>query len=185
MNCILKSLQRHQGVTQLAKFGVVGCLNLTVSLAVFVLSYRQLRLGTLILDSTGDLGTWIAQLLNGLGIHGIEAAVANTAGYLAGMANSFFFNKLWTFEARAHTVRQLHRFVIVNLLSLVLSTLILLLFVDVLGAPYLLVGCITFSILTIINFLGNKYWTFSEPLRHQSAKREVDVNAGTQAYRSR
>ena len=170
MNCILKLLQEHQGVKQLAKFSIVGCLNLTVSLAVFVLSYRQLRLGTLILDSTGDIGTWIAHLLNGLGIHGIDAAVANTFGYLAGMVSSFFLNKIWTFEARAPIVRQLHRFVVVNLLSLVMSTLILLLFVDIRGAPYLLVGCITIGIVTIINFLGNKYWTFSEPLRNQSVR---------------
>lgn len=165
MNCSLNPLQERQGIKQLAKFSIVGCLNLTISLTVFTLSYWQLRLGRLILESTGDLGTWIAHLLNGLGIHEIDAAVANTAGYVAGMVNSFVLNKLWTFEARAQTAQQLHRFVVVNVLGLVMSTLMLLLFVDVLGAPYLLMGCITIGIVAIINFLGNKYWTFSEPLR--------------------
>lgn len=166
MSCIVKSLQGHRGIAQLVKFSIVGCLNLTVSLAVFVLSYKQLQLGTAILDSIGDLGTWIAYRLNELSIHRIDAAVANTAGYLAGMANSFVLNKLWTFESRSWTAHQLHRFAVVNLFSLVMSTLILLLFVDVLSAPYLLVGFITIGIVTSINFLGNKYWVFSEPLRN-------------------
>lgn len=153
---------------QLVKFGIVGCLNLTVSLAVFALSYKQLQLGTAVLASIGDLGRWIAHRLNELGIHGIDAAVASTVGYLAGMANSFILNKLWTFESRSWTAYQVHRFIAVNLFSLVMSTLILLICVDVLGAPYLLVGFTTIGIITSINFLGNKYWTFSEPLRSES-----------------
>ncbi|MBU6435019.1 MAG: GtrA family protein [Nitrospirae bacterium] len=169
MNCILKSLHGNQGLKQLAKFCSVGVLNFVITFTVFVLSYRQLHLSAVILDSTGDLGTWITRFLNGLGIPGIDAAVANTAGYLAGMTNSFFLNKLWTFEAQAQIVRQMYRFVVVNVFSLVMSTLILLVFVDIRGAPYLLVWCITFGIIFIINFLANKYWTFKEPLHPQSS----------------
>lgn len=168
MSYMLESFHRHQGIWQLAKFSVVGCLNLAISLTVFIVLYSQLRLGTLVMNSTGDIGQWLTHVLNGFGIEKIDAAVANTFGYAAGMMNSFYLNRFWTFEAKAPAMTRLPRFVLVNALSFSVSTLILLLVVDVLGAPYLPVLCATLGIVTVINFLGNKFWTFSEPLRHQS-----------------
>ena len=169
MSNLLESLHRHQGARQLGKFSIVGCLNLAISLTVFILLYSQLKLGTLIMTSTGDVGLWLTQVLNGLGIDKIDAAVANTFSYAAGMMNSFYLNRLWTFEAKVPAMTRLPRFVLVNALSFTVSTLILLVAVDVLGAPYLPVLCATLGIVTIINFLGNKFWTFSDPLRHETA----------------
>jgi putative flippase GtrA len=40
MSYLLESLQRQQGARQLAKFSIVGCLNLAISLTVFILLYR-------------------------------------------------------------------------------------------------------------------------------------------------
>lgn len=168
MNYMLESLHQHQGVRQLAKFSVVGCLNLAISLTVFIVLYSQLRLGTLVMNSTGDVGLWLTHVLNGFGIEKIDAAVANTVSYATGMMNSFYLNRLWTFEAKVPARTRLPRFVLVNALSFIVSTLILLVVVDVLGASYLPVLCATLGIVTVINFLGNKFWTFSEPLRHQS-----------------
>jgi putative flippase GtrA len=168
MSYLLESLHRHQGARQLAKFSIVGCLNLAISLTVFILLYSQLKLGTLIMNSTGDVGLWLTQVLSGLGIDKIDAAVANTFSYAAGMMNSFYLNRLWTFEAKVPAMTRLPRFVLVNALSFTVSTLILLVVVDVLGAPYLPVLCATLGIVTIINFLGNKFWTFSDPLRHET-----------------
>lgn len=168
MSYLLESLYRHQGARQLAKFSIVGCLNLAISLTVFTVLYSQLRLGTLIMNSTGGVGLWFTHVLNGFGIDKIDAAVANTFSYAAGMMNSFYLNRLWTFGAEVPAMTRLPRFVLVNALSFTVSTLILLVVVDVLGAPYFPVFCATLAIVTTINFIGNKFWTFSAPLRHQT-----------------
>jgi putative flippase GtrA len=119
------------------------------------------------MNSTGDIGLWLTQVLNGFGIEKVDAAVANTFSYAAGLMNKFLSQPVWTFEAKVPVMTRLPRFVLVNALSFTVSTLILLVVVDILGAPYLPVLCATLGIMTVINFLGNKFWTISELLRHQ------------------
>jgi len=146
---------------QLIKFAIVGCLNVLVTFIFFFLCYRQWPLASLILDTMGSKGELIKQVLLKFNIYSIDAAFANTIGYMAGMVNSFILNKLWTFEAKGRTARQLHRFLILNIFGLALSTLIIFVFVDLLNVSYLIVWPITIGLVMIFNFIGNKYWTFS------------------------
>jgi putative flippase GtrA len=146
---------------QLVRFLVVGCLNVAVTFAVFVLCYSQLSLGSSFLGRMGAAGEWLGGALAGLGVGAIDAAVANFVGYIAGMVNSFVLNKLWTFEARGGTARQAQRFVVLNLVGLFGSTLIMFVAVDALGAPYLPVFVVTVVLTTLFHFFGNKHWTFA------------------------
>jgi putative flippase GtrA len=164
------SLSSHRGptlpqVTQLARFLVVGCLNVAVTFAVFLLCYRWLPLGSLFVAVTGGADGPVALALSRLGVGAIDAAVANVIAYVAGMVNSFVLNKLWTFEAGGHTARQLQRFVALNLVSLIVSTLVMFVAVDALAAPYLPVFVGTVVLTTVFHYLGNKHWTFAEALR--------------------
>lgn len=154
-------------IEQLTKFAIVGCLNAAVSFAVFVVCYKYWQLGALLLHATGAAGTWAAHALDRLGIQAVDAAVANSAGYLVGMANSFILNKFWTFEAQGRTLLQVHRFVTLNLVGLVGSTLVMFVFVDLFRAPYIPVFVATIGLVAIFHFFGNKYWTFSDALRHE------------------
>lgn len=157
---------------QLIRFLVVGCLNVAVTFAVFVLCYRQLSLGSLLFGQLGAAGEWLDGALAGLGVGAIDAAVANFVGYLAGMVNSFVLNKLWTFEARGGTARQAQRFVVLNLVGLFGSTMMMFVGVDVLGAPYLPVFVATVVLTTIFHFFGNKHWTFAAHWPGRHAHRE-------------
>ncbi len=56
---------------QLIKFGIVGCINTGVSLAVFYILYN-----------------WI----------NINEYISNLIAYIIGLINSFFWNKLWVFQ---------------------------------------------------------------------------------------
>ena len=130
----MKKLIMRMAVTpngrQLIKFAIVGCLNVLVTFVFFFLCYRQWSLASLILDAMGSTGEVIKEILFELNIHSIDAAFANTIGYMAGMINSFVLNKLWTFEAKGRTTRQLHRFFILNIIGLIVSTSIIFVFVD-------------------------------------------------------
>lgn len=160
---------QSQDSKQFIKFAVVGCLNVLVSFLVFYLCYRQWPLAALILQSVATIHPSIESTISAYGVHAIDAAFANTIGYLAGMINSFVLNKLWTFEAKGTTIRQIHRFFILNILGLAVSTLIIFVFVDHLGAPYLIVWFFTIALVMILNFLGNKHWTFAEKSQLENA----------------
>lgn len=147
---------------QVVRFMVVGCLNVGLTFAVFVVCYQWVPLGTLVVEALGTTDGGLARTLADFGIGSIDAAVANAAGYLAGMVNSFALNKLWTFEAGGRTAQQLGRFVALNMVSLAASTAIMFVAVDVLAAPYLLIFVATIALTTVFHFVGNKHWTFAE-----------------------
>jgi putative flippase GtrA len=141
-----------------------------------MLFYRVFPLATFVLDATGSLGARLANDLARLGVHSIDAGVANTVGALAGMVNSFILNKRWTFEAGGLTKLQVRRFIILNILVISGSTLIIFVFIDLLRAPYLLIWIITTGLAMIVNFLGNKYWTFAELPDFEAAARRASAD---------
>lgn len=152
----------HSTWWEFVRFAIVGCLNLLVSSLIFYLAYKHLQLGRLILDSTGDFGDKLQYLLNGYGIESIDAAVASVVAYLGGMVNSFILNRTWTFRVDEYSSRQVCRFMKLNLAGLTLGTAIMFLFVDTMSGPYMIVWCATITFTTILNYLGNKYWTFAK-----------------------
>jgi len=145
---------------QLLRFAVVGCLNVTVSFATFLVFYRYVPLASVVLDVLGTPGARIADAMSRAGVPTADAGFANAIGYAAGMVNSFVLNKRWTFEAKGRTALQARRFVILNLAGLSISTMLVLVLVDVLGVPYLPVWIATTALVMIANFVGNKYWIF-------------------------
>src|SRR5882672_949520 len=138
------------------RFALVGLTNFFVSLAVFYLCYRLLLawdVPALRNDAPGP------------------AAVANAVAYLAGMINSFLWNRSWTFRARGKVVPQAVRFVVVNLVSLALGTAAMHIFVDQRGFPELAVFLPLAVVITLLNYCGSKLWAFAPPgsPREQSA----------------
>jgi putative flippase GtrA len=125
----------------LARFVVVGCANFVVSFAAFYASYRFMPLD----DSSG------------------RGAVANVVAYAAGMINSFVLNRLWTFRAEGQVAVHAFKFVVLNAVTLVASTGIVLALVDWAGLPALAVWLpLTLAILTA-HYLGMKHWAFARP----------------------
>ncbi len=153
MNHIIHEALRErvelETVNQFIRFCVVGVSNVAVSFVVFYVFYNY-----------AEPSEKLSALLN---THfKMDGAIANIVGYLAGMINSFILNKIWTFKAKAGTFKQAYRFTILNIICLILSTAILYIFVDLLLFPYILVWFASIIIVMTLNFLGNKYWTFSE-----------------------
>lgn len=149
------------GARQLVRFLIVGCLNVAVTFVVFVFCYRTLELGSRFLAAAGSAGVWLSGALGRIGVGSIDAAAANFVGYLAGMVNSFILNKAWTFEARGRTLQQMQRFVTLNIVGLIGSTVLMFIGVDLLGVPYPPVFAGTVILTTIFHFVGNKHWTFA------------------------
>lgn len=147
--------------TEFVRFGIVGCINVAVSFLGFMLFYRVFPVGSYLVGGEGASGAFIRSLLLLAGIPSLDAAVANVLGYMAGMLTSFTLNKIWTFRAEGNAMIQATRFVILNLLGLVVSSGFILVTVDMLGGPYLPFWIIGTVIVMVLNYLGNRHWTFA------------------------
>ena len=123
---------RHNWV-ELAKFSVVGGTGFLVNLGVF-------------------------SLLLHFGMHYIPAAVCS---FLVAVTNNYTWNRLWTFAH--HTggvVYQGPRFLVVSLCALLANLAILSVLVS-LGLDKRLAQAIAIVLVTPLNFIGNKLWSFS------------------------
>jgi putative flippase GtrA len=117
---------------QLAKFGVVGAVGYGVNLGVY------------------------AALLHA-GLHFLLAA---TCSYFVAVASNYTWNRLWTFrEHRAGVAAQGARFLAVSVCSLG-ANLVLLEALTAVGAGKLVGQAIAIVLVTPLNFLGNRLWSF-------------------------
>jgi putative flippase GtrA len=126
---------RHPGNwVQLAKFATVGATGYAVNLAVYT------------------------ALLRGAGWHYIYAA---TVSFLVAVTNNYLWNRLWTFrDQRGHVGFQGLRFFTVAVVAYganlgILSALI------ALGMDKVAAQAIAIVLVTPLNFIGNKLWSFA------------------------
>lgn len=125
-------------VLQFFKFGIVGVSNTLVSLIVYYIFIY-------------------------FGAHYI---IANTAGFILGTINAYFWNNKYVFkkqlrEKRSHAKTGMKVFVAYGI-TYVLSTILLILWVDILGISQAIAPIINVCVTTPLNFGMNKLWAFNE-----------------------
>ena len=117
---------------QLAKFGAVGATGYVVNLAVY---------------------TWLVR-------EGLHYNVAAAFSFLVAVTNNYTWNRVWTFRGqRGHMGYQGLRFLVVSLLALAANEVLLTMFVAA-GAGKVVAQAIAIVLVTPINFVGNKLWSF-------------------------
>jgi putative flippase GtrA len=130
---IRAGLRQRRNWEQLLKFCVVGASGYVVNLVVFSLL-------VLLFD-----------------LHHIPAAICS---FLVAVTNNYLWNRMWTFrDRRGHIGFQGMRFLVVSTLALVANLLVLEVLVRI-GFPEIVAQAIAIVLVTPINFVGNKLWSF-------------------------
>jgi len=124
----------NNDVIKFIKFSIVGISNTVVSLVSFYLLFEFL---------------------------GIYYIFASTIGYFMGLANSYFWNLRWTFKHK-HSTKILIKFIIVNILALVFKLITISILVETFNISELYSEVLAMIFAIVINFGGNRYWTFKE-----------------------
>jgi putative flippase GtrA len=128
-----RALRRPHNWIQLAKFSTVGATGYVVNLAVF----SALVLGA-------DL----------------DHRLAAICSFLVAVTNNYTWNRLWTFHGqRGHVAYQGMRFFVVAVLALA-ANLVVLEVLIALGLGEIVAQAIAIVLVTPVNFVGNKLWTF-------------------------
>ena len=127
------ALSKRSNWAQLAKFCVVGASGYLVNLAVF------------------------ATLFKVMGFHYIPAAIGS---FLVAVVNNYAWNRLWTFRGSSGSVAyQGSRFLVVSVISLLANLAVLYALVEF-GLGALPAQAIAIVLVTPLNFVGNKLWSF-------------------------
>jgi dolichol-phosphate mannosyltransferase len=127
------ALRRRANWEELVKFCIVGASGYVVNLAVYTL------------------------LLDGAGLHYVLAAIGS---FLVAVTNTYAWNRAWTSRhARGHFVLQGLRFLVVSALALGANLLVLHALVSS-GIGEVTAQAIAIVIVTPVNFIGNKLWSF-------------------------
>ncbi|MGH3103359.1 MAG: GtrA family protein [Gaiellaceae bacterium] len=128
-----RALRAPHNWVQLAKFCTVGASGYLVNLGVF------------------------SALLLGAGVHYRLAAVCS---FLVAVTNNYLWNRVWTFHGqRGHFAYQGMRFLVVATLALAANLLLLDLLIA-LGLGKVMAQAIAIVLVTPLNFVGNKLWSF-------------------------
>jgi dolichol-phosphate mannosyltransferase len=127
------ALGRRRNWEQLGKFCAVGATGYVVNLAVYTM------------------------LLEWAGLHYIPAAVGS---FLVAVANNYALNRAWTFRVeRGHVGAQGWRFLVVSAISLLANLAVLHLMVTA-GVGKIVAQAAAIVLVTPLNFIGNKLWSF-------------------------
>jgi len=128
-----RALRAPHNWVQLAKFCIVGASGYAVNLAVYTL------------------------LLKWAGLHYLASAAVS---FLVAVTNNYWWNRHWTFRGqRGHFAYQGMRFFVVALWALAANLVVLRLLVAG-GVGKVLAQAIAIVLVTPMNFLGNKLWSF-------------------------
>jgi putative flippase GtrA len=128
-----RALRRPHNWLQLGKFALVGASGYVVNLSVY------------------------ATLVHVAGIHYLAAAACS---FLVAVTNNYAWNRLWTFrQQRGHVAYQGMRFLIVSVVALGANLLLLLTLVSA-GLGKVPAQALAVILVTPLNFVGNKLWSF-------------------------
>jgi putative flippase GtrA len=97
------------------------------------------------------------------GVHllGIDYRIAAVLAFLVSVANNFWLNRHWTFDAREeHPMFQGARFFAISLVAFAFTYVVLIALVDSAGMSKVLAQAIAIVAGTPLSFLGQKLWSF-------------------------
>jgi putative flippase GtrA len=130
------ALKQPHNWVQLGKFCTVGAVGYAVNLAVY----------TTLVDAGG-----------------LHYNLAAAGSFLVAVSSNYVWNRIWTFRGqRGHVAYQGLRFFVVSLLALGANEVLLTVFVSG-GIGKVVAQAIAVVLVTPINFVGNKLWSFKRP----------------------
>jgi dolichol-phosphate mannosyltransferase len=125
------ALRRRHNWVELIKFGIVGASGFVINLAVY-------------------------QSVLGIGAHSAAAV-----SFVVSAASNYWWNRHWTFAGQKGSFTlQGARFYVVSLAAFAVNQLWLAVFLDLLGLGPLVSQALAIMLVTPLNFLGNKLWSF-------------------------
>jgi dolichol-phosphate mannosyltransferase len=130
-------LYKKNVIKEFVKFGFVGGIGTLVNIAILYLLTEKA---------------------------GVYYMISSIFSFIIAMSSNFILNKIWTFKenVKLEIRKKYLQFSLVSVSALLVNLLFLYIFTEVLGIYYIISQILAIGIALIINFFGNKIWTFSK-----------------------
>ncbi|MEK6860293.1 MAG: GtrA family protein [Nanoarchaeota archaeon] len=130
-------MRKKEDVIQFLKFIIIGIINTLVNLSVFYI------------------------LTDVIGVYYMVSAVI---AFMFAVTNSFILNKTWTFEEHLNykTSSKYFKFIVISVIALVFNLILLYVLVEYFAVNHMIAQVCGVFLNFLINFFGNKLWTFKK-----------------------
>ena len=145
---IMPKLFSHSTIKEFIKFGIVGAIGTFVNLSILY---------------------FLTEMVN------IYYIISEIIAFSASVINNYILNKKWTFneKLKENIGRKYFKYVITCLLSLFVNLFILFILVEFYDFWYIFAEIVAIGGAFLINFVGNKLWTFNNKSMELSPDSEI------------
>lgn len=145
---IMPKLFSHSTIKEFIKFGIVGAIGTFVNLSILY---------------------FLTEIVN------IYYIISEIIAFSASVINNYILNKKWTFneKLKENIGRKYFKYVITCLLSLFVNLFILFILVEFYDFWYIFAEIVAIGGAFLINFVGNKLWTFNNKSMELSPDSEI------------
>ena len=113
-----------------------------------------------IIGISNTLINWIIFFL--LNLVEVNYILANIIAYSLATINSYIWNSKWVFKYNNEKWVSSLKFIIVNLVGLILNTIILFILVDMFNINKIISLVMATGVVMIINYISNRLWVFKQ-----------------------
>ena len=128
----IRNVLSNSNYRQIAKFIFVGCINTAIYYGIYIIMIRR----------------------------GFFFATAITVGTIAGVINSYFWNKFFTFRSHRKSIAEIVKFITVYVVQYVSNIAIVHVCITHFNISEALSGLIAVFVGVFISFLGHRFWSF-------------------------
>lgn len=151
------TLVRQKYFKELVKYGIVGLVGLVIDMGIYYLLVDQYAVQY-------SLSAFIQKLtaLVGLSLplRTIDILISSIISSTLAIINNFVLNSYFTFKVTDNRLKRFTSFFGVATIGMIVSTLLLTLFIDVIEMNEMLAKAIAVCIVAMMQFVINKFFTF-------------------------
>lgn len=150
----LVELYKNKTFRQLIKYGMVGGVGFIIDFGVFWLLNNYFSVQY-------PFSSHISETVTGkLSTATIDANISHIISSVLAITNNFILNSYFTFKVTDHKIKRFLSFFGIAAVGLVISTILLSFFIEIIGFSDILAKLIAVGIVAILQFGFNKFFTF-------------------------
>ena len=109
-------------------------------------------------------------------IYGIQYIISESIAFGIALSNNYILNKVETFEEdiQEKAMGKGIKFAIICIIAFLVNLIVLFILVEYFSIFYLFAEILAIGCAFIINFMGNRFWTFRHTTRSKSANKRIN-----------
>jgi len=156
MKLDINSIIQRNSFKQLVKYGLVGIVGLVIDMGIFYLLVNTFSVHY-------PFSLTISSLLGGkMSVGMLDILISNIISQTLAVINNFILNSYFTFKVTDSKLKRFASFAGVAVVGMVISSMLLTLFIGVLGINDMVAKIMSIFIVAAIQFVINKLVTFKQ-----------------------